>query len=255
MSDSRAALPAGAWTGIRLVAGRELGAYFDSNIAYVYTIAFVVLTNTIFMNEFFLAGTLEMSAFFELLPLLLSVFLPAVTMRLWAEERKQGTIELLLTLPIHPLQAILGKYVAALGLYLLFLAGSAPIVVMLLVLGSPDLGPILSGYLGLFLLGAMFLALGMCLSALSSDQIIAFVLGMVACSLLVLGGDDRVVAVVDGLAPALGAGTLFYETVSIAPRYQPFVRGVIELPAVAYFVLQTALYLWINAILLARLRS
>lgn len=255
MSRPREALSSSTFAVTRLIAGRELGAYFDSNIAYVYTIAFVVLTNTIFMNDFFLAGNLEMGGFFDRLPLLLCAFLPAVTMRLWAEERKQRTLELLLTLPIRPSQAILGKFGAALALYLIFLAGSLPIVVMLTMLGSPDLGPIASGYLGLLLLGSMFLALGMCLSAVSGDQIIAFVLTLVACSFLVASGDDRVVDVVDGLAPALAPGTFLYETVSIAPRYDPFVRGVIELPAVLYFVLQGALYLWINAMLLGSRRA
>jgi len=148
------------------IARRELAATFDSAIAYVYAIGFVVLANSIFMNAFFLAGTADMTAFFDRLPLLLAVFLPAVTMRLWAEERRQRTIELLLTLPIRPREAVAGKYVAALALYALFLAGSLPIVVMLFALGDPDGGLILGGYMGAFLLGAQLLAVGMFLSAL-----------------------------------------------------------------------------------------
>ena len=205
-------------SGVRLVAGRELGAYFDSSIAYVYSIAFVVLANSIFMNEFFLTGTVDMSGFFDLLPLLLAIFLPAITMRLWAEERKQRTIELLLTLPIRPSQAILGKYLAALALYGLFLVGSLPIVVMLFALGDPDGGLILSGYLGLICLGAQFLASGMFLSALSGDQIVAFVTSTLLGFFLVLTGNDKVVAVLDGLAPSLSLGTLLYESISVAPH-------------------------------------
>lgn len=241
--------------GMRTVAARELGAYFDSSIAYVYTIAFVVLSNSIFMNEFFLSGTVEMRPYFDLMPLLLAVFLPAVTMRLWAEERKQRTMELLLTLPIVPLQATLGKYVAALGLYLFFLLGSAPIVVMLLVLGDPDLGQIAAGYLGLLCLGALFLSFGTFLSALSGDQIVAFVTSTALGFGFVLAGNERVVTVLDGLFPALGLGTLLFENLSIAPHYDAFVAGTIPLTAVTWFALLSAGFLWVNALVLEQSRA
>ena len=242
-------------SGIGLIAGRELGAYFDSSIAYVYTIAFVVLANSIFMNEFFLAGRAEMTAFFDLAPMLLAVFLPAVTMRLWAEERKTRTIEMLLTLPIVPLQAVLGKFFGAMVLYALLLVGSLPIVVMLIVLGSPDPGMIVGGYLGLVMLGAMFLSFGMYLSAITGDQIIAFVLSSALGFFFVLTGDDRVVAVLDGVAPTLSIGTVLYESVSVVPRYESFVRGMIELSSMVYFGLMIGLFLWINGLVLRQVRS
>ena len=245
----------GLLRGVTVIAGRELGNYFDSKIAYVYTIAFVVMANSIFMNEFFLTGTVDMTGFFDLMPLLLPVFLPAVTMRLWAEERKQRTIEMLLTMPIRPIQAVLGKYVAALLLYALFLVGSLPIVIMLAALGEPDLGLIAGGYLGLVGFGAMFLALGMFLSSLSSDQIVAFITTTLVGFLFVLSGNDRVVAVIDGLFPALSLGTWLYEAFSVMPHYSAFVRGVVGLPAVVYFSGLSALFLRINAIVLERHRA
>jgi ABC-2 type transport system permease protein len=238
------------FSGVWLIAGRELGAYFDSSIAYVYSIAFVVLANSIFMNEFFLTGTVDMTGFFDLLPLLLAVFLPAITMRLWAEERRQRTIELLLTLPIRPLQAILGKYLAALALYGLFLVGSLPIVVMLFALGDPDPGLILSGYLGLIFLGALFLASGTFLSALSGDQIVAFVTSTLLCFFLVLSGNDKVVAVLDGLAPSLWLGTRLYESISVSPHFDGFVRGVVEFHSVVYFLAMSAVFLWATSLVL-----
>lgn len=241
--------------GTRNVAGRELGAYFDSPIAYVYVIAFAVLANAIFMNDFFLAGRVEMRGYFDRMPLLFAVFLPAVTMRLWAEERKQRTIELLLTLPILPLQAILGKYVASIGLLTLFLLTSLPIVIMLSTLGTPDYGLIVSGYMGVMGLGAVFLALGMFLSALSGDQIIAFVTTTVLSFVLVLTGDDRVVAVVDGLAPALSAGTFLRESISVMPHFEAFVAGTVELSALVYFAGMSAVFLWLNSIVLERNRG
>ncbi|RKY17049.1 MAG: ABC transporter permease [Planctomycetota bacterium] len=253
MSDRPASV--GPLEGVLVIAGRELGNYVDSKIAYVYAVAFVVLANSIFMNEFFLTGTVDMSGFFDLMPLLLPVFLPAVTMRLWAEERKQRTIEMLLTMPIRPGQAVLGKYLAALALFGLFLLGSLPIAVMLFALGDPDPGLIFSGYLGVFLFGAMLLALGTFLSALSSDQIVAFVTTTVAGFLLVLSGDDRVVAVLDGLFPGAELGTRVYESFSSAPHFDAFVRGVVGLPALVYFTGLSALFLWICALVLERQRQ
>lgn len=255
MSSAQRLSP-GEWIGGSLVvARRELGAYFDSSIAYVYTIGFVVLANSIFMNEFFLTGTVDMSGFFEKMPLLLAVFLPAVTMRLWAEERKTRTIELLLTLPIVPLQAVLGKFLAAMALFALFLLGSLPIVAMLGWLGSPDYGLILSGYLGLLALGSTLLALGLFLSSLSADQIVAFVSSACVCFLLVLLGNPKVVAVIDGLAPKLAAGTFLSESISVVPPFEAFVGGRVELAAVVFFAGTSALFLWINAVALQKRRT
>ena len=241
--------------GVHVIAARELGAYFDSSIAYVFLVTSSLLANFVFTNRFFLEGHAEMTAFFELMPPLLAVFLPAVTMRLWAEESKQRTLELLLTLPIRPLQAVLGKFLAAYGLFAAFVAGSLPIVAMLAVLGDPDGGRLLAGYLGLALLGALFLAAGMFLSAFSGDQIVAFVLTALLGAFLVLTGLERIVAVLDGLAPALGVGSLLYESVAVLPRYESFVRGLVDLSAVLYFVLGTAAFLWANALVLERRRA
>jgi ABC-2 type transport system permease protein len=244
-----------ALRGARLVAGREVGAYFDSSIAYVYTIAFVVLVNSIFMNEFFLTGRVDMTPFFDLLPLLLAFFLSAITMRLWAEERKARTLELLLTLPIRPFQAILGKYAAALGLFSLFILGSLPIVAMLFALGDPAPGLIVSGYLGVILLGAQLLASGMFLSALSGDQIVAFVASTILAFFLVLTGNPKVVAVLDGLAPSLAAGTFLAEHISATPHYDALVGGAVALPSLVYFGGTSLLFLFLTAIVLRRNRA
>jgi ABC-2 type transport system permease protein len=241
--------------GVRSIAAREAGAAFDGAIAYVYVIAFVVLSNSIFMNDFFLSGRAEMRGFFELMPLLLAFFLPAVSMRLLAEERRQRTLEMLLTLPLVPLQVVLGKFAAALLLLLLFMAGSLPVVFMLFRLGDPDPGLLVSGYLGLFLLGAMFLSFGLFLSSLVQDQIVAFVTSTLLGFAFVLTGNDRVVAVLDGLWPAAGLGTALYEGFSIAPHYQAFVGGVVSLPALLYFTLFPALFLWLCALVLQRHRA
>ena len=240
---------------VRLIAAREIGASFDSGIAYVTTITIAVLANSIFMNEFFLTGTVDMGGFFELMPLLLAFFLPAISMRLWAEERRQRTIELLLTLPIKPWQAVLGKYVAGLVLYGLFLLCTLPIPIMLEVLGDPDRGLILSGYLGLVLFGGLVLALGSLLSSLSQDQIVAFVVTSLVTFVLVLSGHEQVVSVLDGLFPRAALGTWLAETISVLPPYESFVRGVIQLSSLLYFGLLSALALWACALVLERSRA
>ena len=255
MKGAGALSPSEAVAAAALIARRELGAYFDSSIAYVYTVGFVLLANSIFMNDFFLTGIADMTGFFDRLPQLLAIFLPAVTMRLWAEERKHRTIELLLTLPIGTREAVVGKYVAALGLYALFLAGSLPIVLMLFVLGDPDGGLIASGYIGAFLLGAQLIAAGMFFSALSSDQIVAFVTGSLAAFAFVLSGNDRVVQVLDGLWPSLGPGTVLYESVSVMPHFDAFVRGSVQLPSVLYFCGMSAAFLWVTALVLRQDRT
>jgi ABC-2 type transport system permease protein len=236
--------------GARVVFSRETGAYFDSPIAYVAAAAFLLLANALFMNGFFLAGVVDMAAWFDALPLLLVFFVPALAMRTWAEERAQGTIELVLTLPVTAGQVIAGKYLAALAFYLVVLLGSLPIVVMLLWLGGPDLGRITSSYFGAAFLGALFLAVGLFLSSLTRDQIVAFVLAAFACALLVLSGHREVVDVLDGLAPNWGPGTWLYETVSVVPHYEAFCRGIVSLGDVAYFGVLSAFFLVANALVL-----
>ena len=239
----------------RLVAGRETGAAFDSGMAVLTTIAFALLANSIFMNEFFLTGLVDMGGYFELMPLLLAFYLPAISMRLWAEERKQRTLEVLLTLPVRPIAPVLGKYVAGMTHFGLFLLCSLPIPIMLEVLGDPDRGLIVAGYLGMVLFAALYLAFGSLLSAVARDQIVAFVVTAIAGYLLVLTGEPQVVAILDGLFPALPIGSFLADTVSVLPPYREMLRGVVELSGLLYFVLFSALSLWACALVLERSRT
>ena len=252
MPDTPRLSPGEFSAGVRIVFARELEAYFDSPIAYIYATVFLFLSSAIFMNTFFLAAVVDMSAYFELLPFLLIPFMAAITMRTWSEEKSQGTIELLLTLPLHPFQVVLGKYLAALCFYVFILLGSLPIVVMLAWLGNPDGGVILSSYLGALFLGAFFLSFGLFASCLSGDQIVSFVLTVLLGSVFVLSGHDKVVEVLDGLTPSWQLGTWLYESVSVMPRYQSFGRGLLSLGDVLYFVLMSFFFLWMNEIVLQR---
>ena len=238
--------------GTRIVFGRELEAYFDSPIAYIYAAVFLVLSCTTFMNSFFLDGIVDMSPYFEILPLLLIPFVPAITMRAWAEEHAQHTFELLMTLPLPSFQAVLGKYLAALCFYALVLAGSLPIVVMLVFLGEPDLGQIVASYLGALLLCALFLAFGLFASGLTRDQIVAFVLAVLCGFFFVLSGHEKVVEVLDGLTPAWQLGTWRYESISVLPHYRAFGRGVVALADLLYFALMSGFFIWMNQLSLHR---
>lgn len=242
-------------TGIGVVFARELGALFDSASAYVYLAAGVLVLSARFMNEFFLTGRLDMTPLFDDLGLLSVVLLPAITMRMWAEDKKARTFELWMTLPLAPIQVVLGKYFAALALYALFLAGTLPVPLMLAALGDPDPGLIIAGYLGALCLGALFLALGLFFSSLTSDQIVAFVASALVALVFLGTGEPRFVAVVDGMLPALGLGSLLEGTLSALPHYQRFVRGLVDPAALVYFLGLSAAFLWLNEQAVVRNRT
>lgn len=241
--------------GTRLVLGRELQAWFDGAIATVALVAALLAVLASFMNEFFVRGRLDMAPFFERLPLVLVLFVPALAMRLWAEDKGRRTFELWMTLPLTPLQIVLGKYAAALLVYGVFLLGTLPIPILLFSLGSPDPGPILAGYLGALLLGSLFLALGQLLSGLSADQVVAFLSTALVCAFLVATGEPRVIAALDGLATSLAAGTRLSEWVSALPRFEAFARGSVSLAGLVYFAGLAAIALAANAASVARNRA
>jgi len=158
---------------------REIAAYFNAAIAYIFIIVFVLLNGGLFMTQFFIIGRADMRSFFVTLPYILAVFLPAVTMRQWAEERRGNTLELLLTFPMGTHEIVIGKFAAGLIFYFSALICTLPIPIMLQALGNPDLGTIFGGYLGAALLGSLFLAVGIFISGLCRDQIVAFILSMI----------------------------------------------------------------------------
>ncbi len=225
---------------------REFPAYFNSAIAYVFIIVFLLVTTGLFMSAFFLSGRLEMRPFFSLLPMVLVVFIPAVTMRLWAEEKKLGTLELLMTLPMPSWQIVLGKFLAALAFFVIALLGTISVPILLARLGNPDLGPIIGGYLGSILLGAAFLSVGMFVSGLCRDQIVAFIIGLVACFTLFMIGTDYVATLIDGWVDGLGMFLQNY--VGITQHFSGIERGVIDLRDVIYFVSVTVLFLVLNTL-------
>jgi ABC-type transport system involved in multi-copper enzyme maturation permease subunit/ABC-type uncharacterized transport system involved in gliding motility auxiliary subunit len=232
------------WTIFR----RELSAYYSSAIGYIFMIVFQVLSVGLFMTPFFTFLNADMRSFFATMPIILGIFLPAVTMRLWAEERKQNTWEMLLTFPMQPHELVLGKFFASLVFFIVALATTLTIPIMLLVLGNPDLGPIIGAYVGTVLLGAFFLAMGLFVSALCQDQIVAFVITLLACLAVFLLGTDFISAYIDGAWP--GLGTFLANVVGMTNHYETFSRGLIVLGDVLYFVIWTAVFLFLNGLFL-----
>src|SRR5690348_5815061 len=166
-----------------IVAGRELAGYFATPVACVFIVIFLVLQGALTFNlgGFFDRGQADLNPFFTFIPWVFLLLIPAITMRLWAEERRLGTIELLLTLPVTQTQAVLGKFLAAWIFCAIALALTFPFVIVVNILGSPDNGVIASGYLGSLLVAGAFLSVGAAMSALTRNQVIAFALGVAVC--------------------------------------------------------------------------
>lgn len=229
---------------IQIIFRKELAGYFNSAIAYIFLAVFTLLNGGLFMTQFFLMGRLDMRPFFLTLPFILCVFLPAVSMRLWAEERRGNTFELLLTFPAGPGSLVLGKFLAGLAFYLLALLSTLPVPIMLLCLGRPDLGAVLGGYLGAAFLGAFFLALGALVSGFCRDQIVAFIVTLIAAFAVYLAGADFIAATLDGWAA--GFGTFLRQYAGAADRYAAFPKGVADARDILYFLTGTTLCLVLN---------
>jgi ABC-type transport system involved in multi-copper enzyme maturation permease subunit len=225
---------------------REMGAYFESPIAYIFIVVFLILTGGFYTNGFFLNGVADMREFFGTLPLYLLFFIPALTMRLWAEDQRQGTFELLMTLPMRPGHIVLGKYLAGLAFFAIALACTFTIPLSLMWIGDPDLGAIACGYVGSLLLGGLFLAVGIFVSGLFKDQITAFVLTLLACSLFVLAGTPFFVAILDGWIG--GLGSFLSQAFAISARFEGIQRGVLGGSDVLFFVSFSAVFLVLNAL-------
>jgi ABC-2 type transport system permease protein len=226
-------------SGFKAVFKRELKSYFTTPIAYVFLVVFLFFSGYLtFKNGFFEIRQADMGAFFANLPLLFAFLVPATAMRLWAEERKSGSIELLLTLPITVTEAVLGKFFAAWVFLAIALGLTFPMVVTVFYLGHPDVGLIVTGYLGSILMAGGFLAAGCFFSALSKNQVISFVLSVVACAVLVFAGMPTTMNYLSTFLPA-GLVTAT-EAMSLQMHFESIQKGVLEFKDISYFVLLVA---------------
>ena len=225
---------------------REFRGYFATPVAYVFIVIFLVLTGlfTFYVGNFYERGQADLEAFFRFHPWLYMLLIPAISMRLWSEERKSGTIELLMTLPVSLAEAVLGKFLAAWAFTGLALALTFPIWLTVNYLGNPDNTVILAGYLGSLLMAGGFLAIGSCISALTKNQVVAFVISFVICFAFNLSGFPLVLDFFKGWAPQVVVDVI--SSFSFLTHFNSIQKGVIDLRDAIYFATLIAFWLYAN---------
>jgi len=235
---------------ISAVLRRELRSYFVTPVAYVFLVIFLVLAGilTFYAGDFYARGQADLQPFFVMHPWLYLILVPAITMRMWAEEAKGGTLELLLTLPVTLWQALLGKFLAAWLFIGLALGLTFPIWFTVNYLGSPDNGVILAGYLGSWLMAGTFVAIGSCLSALTRSQVIAFILTALVCVLLILVGQPQVLEFFQGTLPRKLINAVAH--LSMLRHFGSIARGVLDVRDMLYFLLSIVGWLVAGVLLL-----
>lgn len=244
-----------AIANIKTIAKRELTAYFASPVAYVFIVIFLLLAGffTFMVGQFFERGEASLSSFFLWHPWLYLFLVPAVGMRLWSEERRLGTIELLLTMPVTTWQAIAGKFVASWAFLALTLFLTFPIVFTVKFLGNPDMGAIFCGYVGSLLLAGCYLAISCMTSALTRNQVISFILSVVICLFLILAGYPPVTRMLEELSrPWL---VELVAAFSVMTHFEGFQRGVLDSRDMAFFGLSMLFCLFTTGVVIRSHRA
>lgn len=223
------------------IAKREFFEYFRSPIAYVFLVTYLALTSFLFFRGFFLIGQADLRPFFILMPWIFLFYVPAVAMGKWAEERRVGTLELLLTLPVSTRDVVLGKFLAGWGLVAAALLSTIPLALTVALLGNLDWGPVLGGYLGLLCVGGSYLAVGLVVSSLTKNQIIAFIVSVVVSFLLLIVGEPIFTVALPSwlVAPV--------QYVGLGYHFSAMGRGVIDSRHLIYYTSLIGLCLWVNA--------
>jgi len=235
---------------IKSIFRREFSSYFATPLALVFIVFFLMLAGgfAFQFGRFYETGQSDLSAFFRFHPWLYLFLIPAISMRLWAEERKSGSIELLMTLPVTTWQAVLGKYLAAWAFAGVALALTFPIWITVNYLGDPDNGAIFAAYIGSFLMAGGLLAIGACLSAATRNQVIAFIFTVVVCFGFLMSGYPLVLSLVDGWAPQPVIDAI--ASLSFYTHFESISKGVIDLRDLLYFATVIGVWLAANSIVL-----
>jgi len=244
-----------AWHMISTIARRELASYFASPVAYVFLVIFLLLTGffTFTAGAFFERGEASLASFFMWHPWLYLVLVPAVGMRLWSEERRAGTLELLFTLPIAPWQAILGKFLASWLFLAIALGLTFPVILTVNVLGAPDNGQILAGYLGSLLMAGGYLAVTCMTSAMTRNQVVSFILSVVVLLFLILAGFTPVTdLLVRWASPALVDTVAAF---SVMTHFDGFQRGLIDSRDLLFFLSVIGFALFATSVILRNHRA
>ncbi|MEJ5361840.1 MAG: ABC transporter permease subunit [Spirochaetota bacterium] len=213
--------------GAKLIAKKELSGYFSTPIGYIVISVFLVIAGFLFFSTFFLYGQAELRAYFELLPLLFAFVIPAITMRLFAEERNTGSFEMLVTLPLSTIQVVAGKILSATLFASIMISPTLVYAVSVAFVGSLDLGPVVGGYLGAVLLAAAYASIGVFASSMTKNQIVAFIIGFAICIVLSL-----ITKFLYFISPKLVS---LFEYISADYHFQNIARGVVDSRNIIYF--------------------
>jgi len=227
---------------ILAITKKEFNSYFSSPIAYCFTIAFLILSNAIFFYVwlFFLKNQASLRGFFSLLPWLFLFLAPSLTMRSWAEEKKLGTMELMMTLPVRDYEVVLGKFFASLSFLTFTVLLTLPLVFTCLYMGEPDMGPIIGGYCGAVLLGATYLSIGLFVSSLTENQIVAFISGVSICFLFLLIGEEMIISRLPGVLVPL------FAYLGLGAHFDSIGRGVLDSRDILYYLSLAGFFLFLN---------
>jgi ABC-2 type transport system permease protein len=247
-----------SWTNIKTITKRELGAYFSSPLAYVFIVIFLLLCGffTFLVGQFLERGEAALAAsFFVWHPWFYLFLVPAVGMRLWAEERRVGTIELLLTMPITAWQAIVGKFLASWLFLGLALVLTFPIVITTNYLGSPDNGVIFCSYVGSWLMAGAYLAISCITSAMTRNQVVSFIVSVVLCLFLILAGFAPVIRLMEGLGAGWHWLVEIVTSFSVITHFDGLQRGVLDSRDVLYFVSMIVFSLFTTSVVLRAHRA
>ncbi|WP_262693091.1 ABC transporter permease [Kordiimonas aquimaris] len=242
-------------TAIMTILRREFSSYFASPVAYVFLVIFLIMQGlfTFYIGSFYQREQADLVSFFTYQPWLYLFLMPSIAMRLWAEERRAGTFELLLTLPLPTRAVVIGKYMAALAFAALALALTFPIWITVNWLGSPDNGVIITGYVGSFLMAGAYLAIGAAMSSVTKNQVVAFILAVTVCFLFLVSGLPMVLDTVGAWAP--DAVVLAVANLSFLTHFDALQKGVVTLSDVVYFVAVIVFWLWVNRIVIESKRE
>ena len=241
--------------GLKAIFKRELTGYFTTPVAYVFIAIFLLSSSafTFFLGGFYEGGKATLEPFFHWHPWLYLFLVPAVSMRLWAEERRAGTMEILFTMPVPLWHMVLGKFLAAWAFTAIALACTFPIWITVSYLGDPDHGVIMAGYLGSLLMAGGYLAIGSAMSALTRNQVIAFVISVFVCFLFTLAGFPMVLSFFQSWMPQFLLDLI--SSFSFLSNFTAMESGVMELPAIIYFFSLMALWLFITTVVLETKRG
>ena len=227
---------------------RELASYFSTPLAYVFIVIFLMLIGsfTFYLGNFFVRGQADLNSFFAFHPWVYILLIPAVTMRLWAEERKSGTIELLMTLPLTTSQSVIGKFFAAWIFICIALILTFPIWITVNYLGQPDNGVIFAGYIGSLFMSGAYLSIGSCISAITKNQVIAFVISATVCFIFTMSGLDIVLNFFKIWAPEFLVNTI--SSMSFLTHFESITKGVIEVRDFLFYLSVIFFWLFLNVI-------